>query len=68
VTVDATMMACRHASFVGMLLDRICRKFVSIFTNNYALTFLRYISPMRRYIFKLEGSLTLPFFGASCLF
>jgi len=50
VTSDATMMAGRQASFVGMLLDRLCQINVCILTNNDALTF--YMSPMRRDIFR----------------
>jgi hypothetical protein len=46
VTGDAAVMTGGHASFVGMLLDFLCRNMVRIFTNNIALTF--YMSPMRR--------------------
>jgi hypothetical protein len=49
VTGDAAMMAGWEASFVGMMLDFLCRNMVSILTNNIALTF--YMSPMRRDIF-----------------
>jgi hypothetical protein len=40
VTAGATMTAGRLASFVGMLLNRLCKNFVRILTNNYALTFV----------------------------
>jgi hypothetical protein len=46
---DATVMTGEQASFVGMLLDFLCRNMVSILTNNIALTF--YMSPMRSDIF-----------------
>jgi len=45
----AAVMTGGQASFVGMLLDFLCRNMVSILTKNIALTF--YMSPMRRDIF-----------------
>jgi hypothetical protein len=36
---DATMMTGGQASFVGILLDFLCKNMVSILTNNIALTF-----------------------------
>jgi hypothetical protein len=49
VTGDAAVMTSGKASFVGMLLDFLCKNMVSILTNNIAFTF--YMSPMRRDIF-----------------
>jgi hypothetical protein len=46
VTGDAIVMTGGQASFVGMLLDFLCRNMVSILTNNIALSF--YMSPMQR--------------------
>jgi hypothetical protein len=46
---DAAEVTGGQASFVGMLLDFLCRNMVSILTNNIALTF--YMSPMQRDIF-----------------
>jgi hypothetical protein len=40
VIADATLMEDGHASFVRMLLDRLCINFVSILTNSYALSFV----------------------------
>jgi len=37
---DVTAGATMTASFVGMLLNRLCKNFVRILTNNYALTFV----------------------------
>jgi hypothetical protein len=37
VTGDAVVMTGGQASFVGMLLDFLCRNMVSILTNNIAL-------------------------------
>jgi hypothetical protein len=48
VTGDAEVMIGGQASFVGMLLDFLCRNMVSILTNNIALTF--YMSPMQGHI------------------
>jgi hypothetical protein len=49
VTNDAAVMAGGQASFVGMLLDFLCKNMVSILTNNIAFTF--YMYSMRRDIF-----------------
>jgi len=49
VTGDAAVMTGGQDSFVGMLLDFLCRNMVSILTNNIALNF--YMSPMQRDIF-----------------
>jgi hypothetical protein len=38
VTGDGAMMTCGNASFVGMMLDFLCRNMVSILTNNISLT------------------------------
>jgi hypothetical protein len=51
VSRDTTMMTSRLASFVGMLLNMLCKFKVSILTNNKVLTSLRYMSPMGRDIF-----------------
>jgi hypothetical protein len=50
VTDDAAVMTGGQASFVGMVLDFLCKNMASILTNNIALTF--YMSPMRRDIFR----------------
>jgi uncharacterized membrane protein YeiH len=39
VTGDAAVMTGGQASFVGILLDILCRNMVSILTNNIAFTF-----------------------------
>jgi len=49
VTGDAAVMTGGQTSFVGMLLDFLCKNMVCILANNIALTF--YMSPMRRDIF-----------------
>jgi hypothetical protein len=49
VTGDAAVMTSGQASFVGMLLDFLCKNMVSILTNNISLTF--YMSAMRMDIF-----------------
>jgi hypothetical protein len=49
VTGDAVVMIGGQASFVGILLDFLCKNMVSILTDNIALIF--YMSPMRRDIF-----------------
>jgi hypothetical protein len=49
VTGDVAVMTGGHASFVGMLLNFLCRNMVSFLTNNIALTF--FMSPIRRDIF-----------------
>jgi hypothetical protein len=65
---DAAVMTGGQASFIGMLLDFLCRCMVSILTNNIALTF--YMSPMRRDIlmrknlqfhFSSEGNISILF-------
>jgi len=50
VTGVAAVMTGGQASFVGMVLDFLCKNMASILTNNIALTF--YMSPMRRDIFR----------------
>jgi hypothetical protein len=65
VTGDAAVMTDGQASFVGMLLDFLCRNMVSILTKNIALTF--YMSPMWRTYFDEEESSTSLFLKASCL-
>jgi hypothetical protein len=59
VTGDAALMIGGQASFVGILLDFLCRNMVSSLTNNIALAF--YISPMRRDIFFMRKNLPLYF-------
>jgi hypothetical protein len=65
VTGDAAVMTGGHASFVGMLLDILCRNMVSILTNNIALTF--YILICRGTYFDEKKSLTSLFLRASRL-
>jgi len=61
VTGDAAVMTGGQTSFVGMLLDFLCRNMVSSLTNNIALTF--YMSPMRRDIFLMRKNLQLYFYS-----
>jgi hypothetical protein len=51
VSRDTTMIAGRLTSFAEMLLERLCKFKISIFTNNKVLTSLRYMPPMGREIF-----------------
>jgi hypothetical protein len=51
VSRDTTMIACRLTSFPEMLLERLCKFKISIFTNNKVLSSLSYMPPMGRNIF-----------------
>jgi hypothetical protein len=51
VSRDTTIIASRLTSFAEMLLKGLCKFKISIFTNNKALTSLRYIPLMGRNIF-----------------
>jgi hypothetical protein len=51
VSRDTTMIAGRLTLFAEMLLERLCKFKISIFTNNKVLTSLRYMPPMGRDIF-----------------
>jgi hypothetical protein len=48
VSKDTTMIAGRLTSFVEMLLERLCKFKISIFTNNKVLTSLIYMPLMGR--------------------
>jgi hypothetical protein len=65
VTGDAAVMTGGQASFVGMLLDFVCRNLVSILTNNIALTFICLLGGGT--YFDEEESSTSLFLRASCL-
>jgi hypothetical protein len=51
VSRDTTMIAGRLTSFAEMLLERLCKFKIIIFTNNKVLTSLKYMPPMGRDIF-----------------
>jgi hypothetical protein len=51
VSRDTTMIVGRLTSFAEILLERLCKFKISIFTNNKVLTSLRYMPPMGRDIF-----------------
>jgi hypothetical protein len=51
VSKDTTMIAGRLTLFAEMLLERLCKFKISIFTNNKVLTSLRYMPPIGRDIF-----------------
>jgi len=63
VSRDTTMIAGRLTSFAEMLLERLCKFKISIFTNNKVLTSLRYMPPMGREIFIWRGFLNKALFG-----
>jgi hypothetical protein len=67
VTVGATMMAGRQTSFVGMLLNSLCRFNINILANNNALTSLRCMSPMGRNIFRYGRLFNFNFLGSILL-
>jgi hypothetical protein len=51
VSRDTTMIVGRLIAFAKMLLERLCKFKISIFTNNKVFTSLRYMSPIGRDIF-----------------
>jgi len=63
VSRDITMIAGRLTLFAEMLLEGLCKFKISIFTNNKALTSLRYMPPMGRDIFSGRGFLNKALFG-----
>jgi hypothetical protein len=67
VSRDTTMIAGRLTSFAEMLLERLCKFKISIFTNNKILTSLRYMPPMGWDIFIWRGFLNNSIFGVLLL-